>query len=439
MQWTSPAECGLKDRYVLCLTCVDPRWDAAGLERYLADETALLADWGMSVVCLFPFPTRKSKQLNRYLSRFWGVLADGMLQGFYDTDGILGLLAEWQRAGRVPVEIQLHHLKNWDLSQVEQLLCRIPVDVRLFLHDYFTVCPQYNLLRNSMAYCGAAPPSENKCKGCRWWTPGHLGAMRKVLKAAGSRLVVTAPSDSARQIWVSSFPEHESRTEVVPHLIPAGDATRPASPSRTNQPLRIAFVGSPADHKGWSVFSRLVEVLAQDNPGYVFYHFGRPARLRGSVIQVPVSFVREGPDAMTAAIRRAGIEVVLLWSIWPETYSYVLQESRMANAWVITNSDSGNIAATVRRDGGGRVLRDAGELLAYLQDIDQVRQDVDKFRTRSPDGAARMVPNPVVADDLASKPGATARLKGGSARRCLHVGGLYRLKRLKRKWWNRWT
>jgi len=413
MQRDSSRENGLADRYVLCLTGADPHRNAAGLEKYLSDAAALLEARGISTVYLFPFPTRKSRWLNRYLSRFWGVIVNGMLQGFYDASGVMGLLAEWQRAGQTPVEIQIHHLLHLDVTRVADLLRAIPIDVRLFLHDFITICPQYNLLRNSRVYCGDAPPSAEKCGGCSWWDPSYHGRVQAVLDAAGDHLTVVAPSVSAQKIWVSAFPEYESQTEVVPHLISVGKVENIRRERAGNAPLRMAFVGAPAAHKGWAVFSRLVEELVPANPEYEFYHFGRPARIRGPVLQYPVSFLRDGPAAMTNAIQKANIDMVLLWSIWPETYSYTLQESQMAGAMILTNPDSG-----------------------YLKDSRRVRCDIDEIQRRHSNSSIRLEANPAIANAIAAKPVPSLQIKGAGTHYCRHVTALYTLKRLKRKGWN---
>ena len=425
------------DRYVLCLTYADPRGHAAGLEKYLADEMDLLKVRGISVIYLFPFPTQRSQWLNRYLSRYWGVVADGIFRGFYDVAGVAGIVERLQGAGIVPLEIQIHHLLNYSLLCVEDFLRRIPVNVRLFLHDFYTVCPQYNLLRNNKDYCGAAPPSQQKCEGCVRWTPTHIDGIRMVLNAVKERLTVVAPSESARQIWVNTFSKYESKVSVVPHGVPVGGVLTASVVKREMDPIRIAYVGAPKAHKGWDVFVRWVEDLSPAHLNYEFYHFGRCASTPRGVVHVPVSFLRDGPDAMTEAIRFANIDVALLWSTWPETYSYTLQESLLAGAMVITNPNSGNIADTVRREAVGLVFLEYDELLRYSQDMERVRHDVEEYRSRPSRLPARLEANPMVADSLAAKSPFSVEIKGRASPSCCHVAALYGLKWWKKMVWDR--
>ncbi len=416
---------------IVCLTYTDPRGKTAGLEKYLADQTVLLQARGVSTVCLFPFPTRRSRWLNRRLSSYWGVVADGVLQGFYRIDGVKGFLAQLSHSGISLKEIQLHHFLNSDLALVERLLREVPAPVRLILHDFYTVCPQRFLLRNNCEHCGEAPPSAEKCANCTRWTPGYHEAIGRVLNAARGRLTVVAPSETARRIWTNAFPEHAPRTVVVPHLVPAGETAAPDAGRRPDEPLRLAFVGAPMSHKGWSVFLRLVDERSRQGRDYEFYHFGRLAPAGSGVIHVPVSFVRDGPGAMTEALRRARVDIVLLWSTCPETYSYTLVETRMADAMVLTNPDSGNIADTVRREEAGVVVPDAEELLRYLSDRPRIRRDLEAFRRRHARRPDRMAVNPAIADEIAARPAPGLAPEGGSARPSRVVGALYRLKQWK--------
>ncbi len=388
------------DRYAIFLTYTDPRNALGGLERYLADETMLLRNRGVSAVCFFPFPTRRSAALNRRLGAVWGVIVDGRLCGFFDEAGVWRLLSGWGAAGRRPLEIHIHHLRHFDLERVARLLAGIPVAVRLFLHDHFTVCPQYLLLKNNECYCGPAKPSEEKCSGCRYWTPAHHGRIRRVLAAAGDRFSVVAPSPSARLIWAATFPEWQDRIRVLPHLV--WDGERPNNdPARPQEvPLRVAYVGAPYHYKGWDLFQQVAGDLSPQRFNYEFYHLGISRTSHSSIRNIPVSIVHEGADAMVRALREARMDVAFLWSIWPETYSYTLQECRLANTWILTHPDSGNIADVVAAESLGRVLPDAGAVRAYLQDVAQVRRDVAARRGAASRLPARAVPNPALLEFL---------------------------------------
>lgn len=423
------------DRYVLLLTYADYRLNAAGLEKYIHDEIGLLGERGVSTLCLFPVTAKKFKRLDQYLSGFWGVLIDGELCGFYSCSGIPLMLSRLCDAGKRPLEVQIHHLLNFDLVQVRNLLAAVPVGVRLFLHDKYTICPQYDLMRNHREFCGSAPPSEHKCADCSSWTPSHLGRIRGVLAAVEERLAVVAPSHSAKAIWVRTYPDYASMVSVVPHLLKAGTQKNTYMPKEKSVPVRLAYVGTPVRHKGWEVFTRLVQALSKLKCRMDFYHFGVPGQNVPGVRSVPVSFLQDGDSAMVEAIKAADIDVVLLWSLCPETFSYTLYESLLANTMILTNTDSGNIADTVEREDLGRVFSHETQLLEYLRDARHVRRDIDKYRGRSPRIPARLDANEQIPDEVKALPGVSIHRSGGSMNRSRLVEVVYRLKYWNRKVW----
>jgi hypothetical protein len=70
---------------------------------------------------------------------------------------------------------------------------------------------------------------------------------------------------------------------------------------------------------------------------------------------------------MIEAVRQQRLDAVLLWSICPETFSFVAHEALAANALIVTGEDSGNIAR-IARERGGAVFRDEDALLRAFSD-----------------------------------------------------------------------
>ena len=76
---------------------------------------------------------------------------------------------------------------------------------------------------------------------------------------------------------------------------------------------------------------------------------------------------------MVDALRKEPVDCVLLWSVWPETYSYTHYESFASNIFVITNRQSGKIAKQVEERGNGIVLNDEKELFRQLPTSERQR------------------------------------------------------------------
>lgn len=422
-------------RYVLILARSDYREQEGGLERYLRDEIAQLNQRGISSLCLFPFVTRRSARVNAYLSHYWGAVVDGQLTGFCRADRIPDLLAQEETGGCRLAEVHIHHLLGFHLADVRGVLEASSCAVRLFLHDYYTICPQYTLLMNGEKYCGPAAPSLEKCSRCASWTPEHHVRIANLLEGVRGRLTIVAPSEACRRIWEASFPDYADRIAVVPHWIMVWGPAQEEERELRRFPIRIAFIGAPKKLKGWDVFRGVAREFATVGSGYKFFHLGSVPETLPGVRFLRVSSLRDGPDAMSKAIRKTGIDVVFLWSICPETYSFVLWECLASRAMIVTHSDSGNIADVTESLRAGKVFAGPELLAAYLQDAERVRNDLELFRQRKEGFPVRTLSNDAIVKSIDGTSCPRIADTGSfPIRSAWHIALVYQLKQCKRKW-----
>ena len=115
------------------------------------------------------------------------------------------------------------------------------------------------------------------------------------------------------------------------------------------------------------------------NGNYRFYHFG-DGRYRGADIERhEVSVGESEPLAVVDALRREGIDLAVVWSLWEESFSFTAHEALSAGAAILANESSGNIARVVRMSGDGLVFTDEQELFAAFENeliVDLVRSHV---------------------------------------------------------------
>ena len=129
----------------------------------------------------------------------------------------------------------------------------------------------------------------------------------------------------------------------------------------SSAPVTVGFAGVPSAHKGWPRFQHLFRRFSAD-PACRFVYFGiGPVHIAG-LTHIPVHVSAEAPDAMIRAMQAKGVDLVLHWTRWPETFSFSTYETLAAGAFVLTNPLSGNVAAMVEETGRGAVLRDADDL-----------------------------------------------------------------------------
>ena len=82
---------------------------------------------------------------------------------------------------------------------------------------------------------------------------------------------------------------------------------------------------------------------------------------------------------MTKALREKKVNIVLLWSLSPETYSYTYYEAYASNAFILTNSKSGNITDMVQKNKNGLVFDSENELFSFFSDVGKVKQTLEDF------------------------------------------------------------
>lgn len=250
----------------------------------------------------------------------------------------------------------IHHLAGHAPERVLSLAQRLRVKrAHFWLHDYFTLCTSYTLQRNNVAACDAPDVTSNACGICLFGQERARQTSRFAALFEGLDITLVAPSRGALDFWAARTQLTAAETVVHPHVTLGGPVGSRQSPDTDDATVRIAFVGTPAPHKGWPVFNELQRrLLAAD--GYEFWYFGANLPGPASVRHV-VTHVRAADPASTArAIADNRIDLVLHWASWRETFSFSAFEALGGGAFVLTNPGSGNVAATVKKTDRGAVL-----------------------------------------------------------------------------------
>lgn len=343
-----------------------------GSERRIGDEAGLAREHGYAYVHVWPMVK----------SDGFGDRSDLKLDVSVDGTHIRSCLSADIEATvhQLDVaEVRVHHLMGWTWPVVGSLLSACDAPIRYCAHDFYAICPQFTLLRNRRDFCDAPPVSSMSCGVCAS-QPIRLQVQPRVsalLHAVASRLTIQCPSESAAQLYRREFPQLADRVVVHPHerLLPVPAAARDELPDR----LRLAFVGVASAHKGWSTWCRLrSDPRLQET--YEFVHLGM-AGTHDTDRVVSVDFRSGGSDAMEQALRGEDIHLALIWSQWPETFSFTTIESIAAGCLVVASDASGNAAQMVRDHGAGVVLPNRHDALVdFLLRTRTVRDLVEARR-----------------------------------------------------------
>ena len=341
-----------------------------GIQLFIADEQARYARQGMVYMHLSPFvPLLRMADPEET-----GCLVNLVIDGRYvGVTSYTDLTAALQRIPRRPDEKRLflvHCLLGHHLPDMIGLQRASDSSSNVFwVHDYSSICLGYTLLRNDIAYCHAPPPESMACRVCVYGESRipHLTDMRALFEAVPFHVV--APSQAALAIWL----EHSGLPHVsaVAHEHCGIVASDEAPPQRDpGDPVRVAFIGYARAHKGWPLWMELVSRTKRLG-AYEFIHLGsaetanEAAGLRHHVVQTSAGH----PDAMADAVRDLDIDLVLVLSTWPETFSYVTYEALAGGADVVCLQDSGNVADTVLRRGRGIVATNEDSLFDFFSSL----------------------------------------------------------------------
>lgn len=346
---------------------------SAGVELCVSQEQKIFNDSGFTYLNISPARVLHPTLAFDVNPEEWlgNIIIDGNFVGTFKGQNIIQSVATFKETVEMPLHIAIHALQNGHSIPflVKLIKAAQPAQSFFWIHDYYSICISYNLLRNDVRYCHAPNASSPACRICLYGEARkrHMEAMEVLFNA--TPFTVVAPSESAFSIWEqhSSYPHIDHK--IIPHKSIAFDnlSTSANHPIENNKKIKVAFIGRQSDIKGWPTFTRLTETFRNDSR-YEFYHLGlRTENSRAFAKFMEVRSTPDEPDKMTQAVKTAGIDIVLLWSICPETYSLVAMEVMAGGALIITNPQSGNIRALVTQYERGKIFETEEMLFTAFQ------------------------------------------------------------------------
>lgn len=365
------------ERFIVSISYGDYTIGTGGTDRVILAQQETFNNSGVDFLFIYPF-TNFTKTIKCKKNDYWGLVINGKHKGIYNTAKIIGIVCKKAERGAFGGVI-LHHMMNVNLDEMVKILNICRMNVYLYIHDYMTIC-KGGLAKNDREFCDINSNIEDKCVGCKYGCcEDTIKKFQKLFKLISDRLLIIAPSETAKKVWIKSYPQYENKVVIIPHLIPKGNYIDNSLEISENEPVKIAFVGYQKTIKGWDYWNEAVTRLQEEGCNYRYYQFGSVNNHREDITEVKVDFKNNLLD-MTDKLRQLRIHVVVLWSLLPETYSYTYYESWAANAFIITNQYSGNIANQVRDCGNGVIGDDVMSLYSILRNEKKMRSDINSFR-----------------------------------------------------------
>lgn len=229
--------------------------------------------------------------------------------------------------------------------------------VSVLFHDYFPICPSFTLIDQAGVFCGI--PGVDVCRKClprnRYADVGEavdIVSWREkwaaVLTMCGE---IVCFSEASRKYVERAFPSTASKIRVRPHALePIFDRLPNLA---FDKPLNIGVVGAINHAKGLNVVTALAAVAQRLDPDARITIVGQVSqRINSSNVKVTG---RYDVGDMPLILEREEINVCLLPSIWPETFSYVAEEL-MTLRVPLCCFDIGAPAERIERYAYGRII-----------------------------------------------------------------------------------
>src|ERR1043165_1561136 len=146
----------------------------------------------------------------------------------------------------IPRILVMHHLMGFCPELLLQFAQQFaPSKTIAWVHDLFTLCPSWTMMRNNVAFCGGPKLQSAACGICVYGGPErktHLARLEKLFDSL--KPAVLFPSEIIKEFWVARSPLRYAVVEVASHGTLTMGAPVPARTSRDPFHLRVGFTGS---------------------------------------------------------------------------------------------------------------------------------------------------------------------------------------------------
>jgi GT2 family glycosyltransferase len=273
----------------------------------------------------------------------------------YDIPADLAALDEVLRGLRLE-SIEIQHFLHLDARVIEAVRALGPYEA--VIHDYAWICPRVTLIDDSGRYCGE--PSVATCEACVKRNGSELPESisvaalrtRSALWLTQAQRVLAPSADAAARIRKYV----DVAVVVQPHATVAVSPPTRARRSAPGAVIRIALIGAIGDHKGYTVLRDCARDAQARQLPLEFIVIGYTQN-DAPLLKIGNVFItgRFGDGEVAHLLRRERPDMIFMASVWPETWSYVLDDALAARLPVVA-FDLGAIAERLRAANLGTLL-----------------------------------------------------------------------------------
>ena len=224
-------------------------------------------------------------------------------------------------------------LLQWIVQLANQDHCKLVVPI----HDYYPICPNYTLLDPQGVFC-EIPDSLQTCQKCmqkndlEWRTFVSNRIDMNIWRREWEKLLMQCDSiicfsNSSRKLLLRAYGElDEKKIMITPHQVAPLPPVESAE--KKNKPyLTVGILGGINQAKGADIIDELVKTIDAKNLPMKVILIGEISKnISSKSFMVTGEYKR---DELPQLVTRHEIDIFLLPSVCPETFSYTTQEVMM--------------------------------------------------------------------------------------------------------------
>lgn len=278
--------------------------------------------------------------------------------------------------------IHIHHLikHSWDIIYISKIL-NIPNIVSL--HDFYLICPCYNLLNENLEFCSGI--CNNTDKNCLISIPDFVKInntksfvkewrikVKHLLNNVDSFIIF---NNHVEDIYTNIYPQlKQKKFKIIEHGedFPINDDYH--SQPIKNEPIKLLFLGHVGIHKGVDIIKRLYEY---DTDNKLEFHF--LGKIDGSLNDIGTYHGDYNDLELPHKLKNIKPTFSCIFSTCSETFCYTLSESWNYNIPILT-FDIGATGERIRKHGGGWFL-DPKDIVKMYKKIIYLSNDIDQYNT----------------------------------------------------------
>lgn len=216
------------------------------------------------------------------------------------------------------------------LEDIVQISENKNAELEMLLHDYYAFCPSVNLLKTEGGYCGL--PQNEACQKCyERYEYSQLNKCDSIVewqgywkKFFGHCARIVAFSQDTKDKFEKVFGKM-GQVCLIPHQV--NYIQNLEKSYKTTKTFNIAVLGTLTEHKGLYIVEELLKCIRTDKRDATLMLIGEVPEHTKGILKELKQTGRYDVSDLPELILKNDIDLILIPSIWPETFSYTTEEA----------------------------------------------------------------------------------------------------------------